>query len=60
VLQGSDGGGEGLFVASLLTLRAVACGNVVSLTLDSNLNRSFSSFPASEEYMAMCFEQVAV
>ena len=52
--------GEGLFVASLLTLRAVACGNVVSLTLDSNLNRSFSSFPASEEYMAMCFEQVAV
>ncbi|CAA0216361.1 hypothetical protein HMPREF9687_02152 [Klebsiella oxytoca 10-5243] len=52
--------GEGLFVASLLTLRAVACGNVVSLTLDSNLNRSFSSFPASGEYMAMCFEQVAV
>ncbi len=37
--------GEGLFVASLLTLRAVACGNVVSLSLDSNLRRSFSSFP---------------
>ncbi len=29
--------GEGLLVAALLTLRAVACGNVVSLSLDSNL-----------------------
>ena len=37
--------GEGLFVASLLTLRAVACGNVLSLSLESNLSRSFSSFP---------------
>ncbi len=37
--------GEGLFVATLLTLRAVACGNVVSLSLDANLRRSFSSFP---------------
>ena len=39
--------GEGLFVASLLTLRAVASGNVVSLALDSNLNRRFSPFPTS-------------
>ncbi len=39
--------GEGLFVASLLTLRAVACGNVVSLSLDSNLGRRFSPFPIS-------------
>jgi hypothetical protein len=38
--------GEGLFVASLLTLRAVACGNVLSLTLKSNLYRRFSPFPA--------------
>ncbi len=38
--------GEGLFVAALLTLRAVACGNVVSLMLDSNLRRRFSSFPS--------------
>ncbi len=37
--------GEGLFVATLLTLRAVACGNFVSLSLDANLRRSFSSFP---------------
>jgi hypothetical protein len=37
--------GEGLFAALLLTLRAVACGNVLSLTLESNLSRSFSSFP---------------
>ncbi len=37
--------GEGLFVASLLTLRAVACGNVVSLSLDANLNLRFSPFP---------------
>ncbi len=37
--------GEGLFVASLLTLRAVACGNVLSLSLESNLNRRFSLFP---------------
>ena len=39
--------GEGLFVASLLTLRAVACGNFVSLSLDSNLGRRFSPFPIS-------------
>ncbi len=34
-----------LFVASLLTLRAVACGNVLSLSLESNLSRRFSPFP---------------
>ena len=39
--------GEGLFVTSFLTFRAVAFGNVVSLTLDSNLNRRFSPFPIS-------------
>ncbi len=32
--------GEGLFVATLLTLRAVACGNVVSLSLDANLRQA--------------------
>ena len=37
--------GEGLFVASLLTLRAVAVGNVLSLSLEPNLNRRFSLFP---------------
>ncbi|KJJ43878.1 hypothetical protein VM92_26985, partial [Escherichia coli] len=37
--------GEGLFVASLLTLRAVACENVLSLSLESNLSRRFSPFP---------------
>jgi hypothetical protein len=37
--------GEGLFAAGRLTLRAVACGNVVSLTLDPNLYRRFSTFP---------------
>ena len=37
--------GEGLFVASLLTLRAVACDNVLSLSLESNLSRRFSPFP---------------
>ncbi len=42
--------GEGLFVASLLTLRAVACGNVVSLSLDSNLGRRFSPFPVSANF----------
>jgi hypothetical protein len=30
---------------TLLALRAVACGNVLSLALESNLGRSFSSFP---------------
>ncbi len=43
--------GEGLFVASLLTLRAVACGNVLSLSLESNLSRRFSPFPAWAEYL---------
>ncbi len=37
--------GKGLFVASLLTLRAVACENVLSLSLESNLSRRFSPFP---------------
>ncbi len=39
--------GEGLFVASLLTLRAVACGNVVSLSLDSNLIKGSHPSPVS-------------
>jgi len=37
--------GEGLLVAALLALRVVACGNALSLVLESNLSRSFSSFP---------------
>ncbi len=39
--------GEGLFVATLLTLRAVACGNVVSLSLDSNLIKGSHPSPVS-------------
>ena len=31
-----------------LALRAVACGNVLSLALESNLSRSFSSFPMGQ------------
>ena len=46
--------GEGLFVASLLTLRAVAVGNVLSLSLESNLNRRFSPFPTSEKINITC------
>ena len=42
--------GEGLFVTSFLTFRAVAFGNVVSLTLDSNLDRRFSPFPISANF----------
>ena len=42
--------GEGLFVASLLTLRAVACGNVLSLSLESNLNRRFLPFPITANF----------
>ncbi len=41
--------GEGLFVAALLTLRAVACGNVVSLSLDANL-RQLLILPRSIAY----------
>jgi len=37
--------GEGLLGASHLALRVVACGNAFSLSLESNLGRSFSSFP---------------
>ena len=36
--------GEGLFVASLLTLRAVACGNVLSFRSNRTLVR-FSPLP---------------
>ena len=54
--------GEGLFVALLLTLRVVTYGNALSLTLESNLNRRFSPFPASANfYMAYrgCYIAVA-
>ncbi|HAT7578068.1 TPA: hypothetical protein JAW54_002058 [Citrobacter freundii] len=37
--------GEGLLSAARFALRVVACGNAFSLTLESNLGRSFSSFP---------------
>jgi len=46
--------GEGLFVAPLLTLRVVACGDAFSL----RSNRTFSSFPALEEYEAWCKQEV--
>ncbi len=47
----SDGGGEGLLSAARFALRVVACGNALSLALESNLGRSFSSFPAWAEYL---------
>ncbi len=47
----SDGGGEGLLSAARFALRVVACGNALSLTLEPNLSRSFSSFPAWAEYL---------
>lgn len=42
--------GEGLLSAARFALRVVACGNALSLALESNLGRSFSSFPAWAEY----------
>ena len=55
--SGSDGGGEGLLSASRFALRVVACGNAFA-TLESNLGRSFSSFPALKNHGALCFERV--
>ena len=43
--------GEGLLSAARFALRVVACGNAFSLALESNLGRSFSSFPAWAEYL---------
>ena len=49
-----------------LALRAVACGNVLSLALESNLSRSFSSFPMGQniEYRRIiglrCFKKMVV
>ncbi|EFV1286836.1 hypothetical protein H3J65_000013 [Salmonella enterica] len=40
--------GEGLLSAARFALRVVACGNAFSLSLESNLSRSFSSFPYRE------------
>ena len=40
--------GEGLLSAVRFALRVVACGNAFSLTLESNLSRSFSSFPSGQ------------
>ncbi len=42
--------GEGLFVTSFLTLRAVAFSNVLSLSLESNLIRRFLPFPVSASF----------
>ena len=42
--------GEGLLSAMRFALRVVACGNAFSLTLESDLSRSFSSFPTWAEY----------
>ena len=43
--------GEGLLSAARFALRVVACGNALSLALESNLGRSFSSFPVWAEYL---------
>ena len=43
--------GEGLLSAARFALRVVACGNALSLALESNLGRSFSSYPAWAEYL---------
>ncbi len=43
--------GEGLLNAARFALRVVACGNALSLALESNLGRGFSSFPAWAEYL---------
>ncbi len=43
--------GEGLLSAARFALRVVACGNALSLALESNLSRSFSSFSAWAEYL---------
>ena len=43
--------GEGLLSAARFALRVVAYGNALSLALESNLGRSFSSFPAWAEYL---------
>ncbi len=43
--------GEGLLSAARFPLRVVACGNALSLALESNLGRSFSSFPVWAEYL---------
>jgi hypothetical protein len=40
--------GEGLLSAVRFALRVVTCGNAFSLTLESNLSRSFSSFPLGQ------------
>ena len=45
----SDGGGGR--ITQRFALRVVACGNALSLTLEPNLSRSFSSFPAWAEYL---------
>ncbi len=45
----SDGGGGR--ITQRCALRVVACGNALSLTLEPNLSRSFSSFPAWAEYL---------
>ncbi len=41
--------GEGLLSAARFALRVVACGNAFSLSLESNLIRSFSSFPVRRD-----------
>ncbi|ELW16932.1 hypothetical protein EC71982_1785, partial [Escherichia coli 7.1982] len=43
--------GEGLLSAARFALQVVACGNALSLALESNLSRSFSSFSAWAEYL---------
>ena len=52
--------GEGLLGALRLALRVVAFGNAFSLPLESNLSRSFSSFPVRAEYGARLLKVVCV
>src|SRR5699024_5801690 len=43
--------GEGLLSAARFALRVVSCCNALSLPLEPNRSRSFSSFPAWAEYL---------
>ena len=50
----NGGGGRDNSSLSLLALRAVACGNVLSLALESNLSRRFLPFPLSANIVYAC------
>ena len=46
--------GEGLLSAARFALRVVACGNALSLALESNLSRRFLPFPLSANIVYAC------